>query len=263
LILDNQNKKGHKHKSAMRIFAFTASFSAIALPLAVAGHQDFSAPALEALGRRTLTAALSEAKAGVIAKDSSRDLRQLEFTEACNNTYNALWDDADLNAAYLTYETNLDAVLADAVSDDDLCTTKGNDVSCKVDGAVAGDTEFQNACTTAGGKVDSFEFDVACTLTLDGTDASIFVDMPDTFDCYPPGAEFADCAESLLDIIGDLFQLLEEELESTIRMSGFTNVNCDAGAGVTNNPGSAATPRSLWTVVVATAAATIGAFVIA
>lgn len=261
----------------MKVFAFVAaSFSAFSWPLAVAGRQQdsasLSAPALEALGRGTLANALSDAKSGgtTAVLGYSRGLRQLEFTEACNNTYNELWSDADLNDAYMFYSTNLDAAIEAATSPDtDACVTEGNDVKCVVSSGVEGEDEFISTCDNAGGAVDSVPMEITCALTLDGEIGSIYLDLPDALDCYPTDSEFQDCKDALIDTYYDVLQFMEEILEGAYLDAGYTNVNCDVGAPVdqdtdqAKNSGAAA-PQILWTTTcVASVAISIGALLLA
>jgi hypothetical protein len=244
----------------MKIFAFSASLSVIALPLAVAGHQDFSSPALETLGLGTLIAALSDVKRRGVTVDPSRNLRQLQFTEACNNTYKELWSDPDLNDAYDMYAPNVDAALSDAIANLDTCTESGNNIICDMGAALDGEAELKSACTSAGGAFDASRLDIGCSMTLDGTDYSIYIDLPDGLDCFPTGSEFEDCNDSLDDTFDSLLEFLEVQLETSFSDEGFTNVICDVGD--VNKPAASSAPRSLGTMGVVTAAA-IGALLLA
>jgi hypothetical protein len=240
---------------------------------AVAGwhDEDFSTTPIPLLEQARLrhgmsTDALSEVKVGVVlakqkVSSSSHYYRRLqsqfEFTnEACNNTYNELWSDADLKAAYDAYVAQVDA---DAANIEKFCNTNyyKNSITCKVDDPVAIDTQFQNACTAAGGKVDAFPLDLACTMSYSWDDWSVFLDMPDAFDCFPADSQFEEqCGDEVADFEDLALILFEEEIESMYRMSGFTRVNCDVGAvskpaaGNTDDSSSAAAPRSIWNIVV-------------
>lgn len=152
----------------MKIVAIVAPFSSIALPFVAAGQQEtgahsFSPTALEALGRDTLTAIHPfQRQAWWSNAGSPRNLRHVEFTEACNNTYNELWTDQAMNDAFDTYSANYEASLLVATSSTYTCTNDGNNFVCDLDSRIEGEEAFQSSCSSAGGAINSVSLDIYC-----------------------------------------------------------------------------------------------------
>lgn len=162
--------------------------------------------------------------------DRAHVFRQLEdFPPECNSTYNALWEDADLNAAYDAYSTDLDSAVAD-VGDTDQCTDNGDgEINCDFAESPPSEPDFRSACTAAGGDVAEVPLDIYCTMELEGEPGSIFIDLPMALDCFPSGSDFDSCETYILDEFDLLISFLEGILEGSFTDEGFTNVQCEVG----------------------------------
>lgn len=230
----------------MKIFSVAASFCAIALPFASAGEamtkKSFSA-LVEKAGVAAMKKVTDRRKLDQMSLDRGHVFRQLEdFPPECNSTYNALWEDESLNAAYDAYDADLSATLADASSNTDQCTDNGSgDISCDLSATVPSETTFRDACTAAGGDVAEVPLDISCSLNMEGEAGSIFLDLPPGLDCFPSGDDFAPCETYLYDAFDSLLAFLEGALEEAYTQSGFTDVSCNVGdAGPNGGGGSSA-----------------------
>lgn len=156
----------------------------------------------------------------------ARALRDLQFTDACNDTYNALWEDQALNDAADTYSTNYDEATSSLANCVDSST---NSVKCSVDGPIEGETEYETACTNAGGETMPIDFDLNCEGTFEGETSSVEVDLPPILTCIPASNDFDSCAEDLRDLYKNVTDLMASLYEFGLSSGGFSQVSCDAG----------------------------------
>ncbi len=227
-------------------------------PLDVFGHLHVPFPYGELLSDG-LTAATASIAGGFANTDRSatfqdgRLLRQLEFTEACNNTYNMLWEDEALKDAKSLLDRNLltarDQYL---VNLEDSCIENGNDVTCTLS-EPDGTQEFRSACTTAKGEIIMYPLDYACDITLEGEQFNIYLDLPSILDCVPTTADFDGCTDDLLVNLGLVSSFLASTMEDALSSDGTTPASCTVGdvipSSASDNAVQAVTQTLLLTLV--------------
>jgi hypothetical protein len=128
---------------------------------------------------------------------------QDEVLSACEEDYETLYNNTKLGDAAESYYDGYFAAL-ELLDIDTLCTISDDelDTVCDFRGEngviIAGQPEFESACTGLGARVVEFNFDIDCDMVFLGMNASLGMYFTDPVDCVP-----ANCEDEAQSVIGD------------------------------------------------------------
>jgi len=169
----------------------------------------------------------------------------------CEVAYAVLFEDQDLLDASNVYLEDYEQIV-NTIDIDKNCQVDDVSIACDISDEPTSARDFQTACTTAGGKPQGFEMDVACSVTSDQEDtAAVVVDFPLIWDCLPI-VQGQDCKAEIEILVADIRTETANAIESNLRPIG--RAMCDVGEEPIIESGTSVASCS-WTTVMSISAA--------
>jgi hypothetical protein len=159
-------------------------------------------------------------------KNKKRHLEEALVSSACEEEYTDLFlNNTQLgDAAEAYYDSYLATLELADIDTSCIVSDETLDIVCdfRQSNSIAGQQEFELACTDLGASVVEFNFDIDCGMQILGTNASLEMYFTDPVDCVP-----ADCEDEVQSVIEDAVMQVESQLESAFVAVGASSVECN------------------------------------